>query len=620
MRWILLFLTCLSAFAADPLPTGFRITWEPGVHGGIPTNGIIYTNVVVTNGITASTLQTLLNSASTAGIADGTNRVVWLNFTNTLMVNATVDIPDRAILRGCTNGIGMTNTIIKGVSGGVSGSGIIRFDDGFNDTAFSAATPIGITAPAKGVTNITASANHNLTAGDLVLIDMLEQPTGDPPVDNSGSLGTCTWCGRTSGTRPIGQLVEVLSTPSATAFTFRPATYWNYTNTPQIVEMNAWSRYAGLENITIDNLSSAEDDTIWYYGSMDCWMYRVQVKGNQKKSVRIYNALRYEIRECHIIGGIPIGNDRDAQYTSDRGYGPFLGPHASAGLITDTILEKLTMGVAFEGCAAGNVVSYCLMTNIWWRNDGGTSPRRFGPLMHGPHPFMNLVEGNYSAGRVRHDEYWGTSSHFTYFRNRVIQVDRGPDDAQSSVVEYERKNWYMNTIGNLLGGNEAGGAEDNYEFSFSETRDHEGKSTTWILGYTSIGLGQNDALYDTNMMATLIRWGNWCHRTNDSVSGSGITWHTNQVADVSNLTNFVSSYYLAGEPDSFGHLRWPPYEITDPTRNSATNIPAGHFYYLGSWPAAAEEGGGEPPAGPPNPVTTGTVGGSVSFGGGVTVQ
>ena len=551
------------------IPGARRIQWDPGVRGGIPVRGTIYTNLPTT--ATTSEIQAALNRCPS-------NQVVKLG-AGTYSITSTLKIPTGVTLRGD----GMRVTTLRGQAG-FSGSSFLTFDNGFNST--SPGPTRDLVSPVKGASLITTVANHGWSVGDVVLIDMLEQPSGDPPIDNTGSLGNCTWCGRQSGARPLGQWVRIVSVPSPTTANVDPPLYWSYANSPQALEMNGLTHYAGVEDLSVNNEASGARDTVTTFGAINCWLYGVELRGNSRRALWGYGALWFTMEKCHTVGGVPIGTDGASQYTSDRAYGPFLGPHFTAGLITDSIFEKLTMGIAYEGAVSGNVFSYNLMTNIWWKSTGD-APRRFGPLMHGPHPFMNLIEGNYSAGRVRADEYWGTSSHFTVLRNRVIQVDRGAGDSQNWTVDIERRNWYWSFIGNLLGG--GGGVNENqYELVYGEAAPYSSSSSAiWKIGYKS--LGEDADLYDTGTLRTMIRWGNWSYRTNDSVSGSGVLFHTNNVVDVQDFL-IPDSFYLATRPAFFGSLRWPPYDPANPNANSWTNIPAGHRYVFGT----------DPPSGPVN--------------------
>lgn len=574
---IAILLTALFA-GAEIVPSLWRINWDPGVRGGITNRTTIH--ALLDTNATASTIQSALNAAPAHTVVLLTN--------GTFTIDSQIRIPSSVTLRG----LGLSNTIIKG-SGVFSGVSMIRFESasGFDDTW--SATARDIVNPVKGSQSITTAVAHGWSAGDVILIDALEQPNGDPVVDNQGSLGTCNWCGRSTGTRPWGQWVKIVSVPTSTTATIDPPLYWSYTNAPQGLRMSVLIHYAGLEDLTVDNLTSGADYTVAVEGAINSWITKCMLRGNYQRAVWFYGGLWFSFTGNYVIGGVPIGTDKDATeatsaYKSQRAYGFFAGPHCTAAQITDNIFEKLTLPISWEGCSAGNVFAYNFVTNIWWYNTGD-SPRRFGPLMHGPHPFMNLHEGNWSGGRIRADEYWGTSSHFVNLRNRVVQIDRGASDAQTWTVDIERRNWYWTFLGNQLGG-VAGVNEDNYELINGEAAPYSSSiSTIWKIGYES--LGSDGTLYDATTLNTMIRWGNWSYRTNDSMAGSGIVWHTNNVVDTAD-TAIPNSFYLSSKPDYFGFLPWPPYGPAAPYSGDHTNIPAGYRYAFGTNPPAGGGGGG----------------------------
>lgn len=567
----------VTAVRAEILSPDRKINWDPGVRGGVPIRTTIYTTLPTS--ASASAIQSALNLCPS-------NQVVQLS-AGIYNINAVLKIPSGVTLRGA----GLSNTFLKGQAS-FSGDVVLLFDNSFDESWGAPAR--SLVSPTKGATTITTTAAHGWTAGSVLLIDMVEQPNGDPPIDNGGSLGNCSWCGRASGTRPIGQWVKVVSVPTSTTATIDPPLYWSYANSPEAVQMRGLTHYAGVEDLSVDNLTSACQDTVGVFGAINCWLSNVELKGNKRRAMWAFGGLWFTMQGCRVTGGIPIDSDRGANYHSDRAYGPFLGPHFTASLITDSIFEKLTMGIAWEGGVSGNVFSYNFITNIWWE-DTGDSPRRFGPLMHGPHPFMNLIEGNWSGGRVRADEYWGTSSHFVALRNRIVQVDRGAGDSQQWTIDVERRNWYWSFVGNLLGGG-GGVNEDNYEYINGENAPYgDSKNTVWKIGYES--LGSDNTLYDNGTLRTFVRWGNWCYRTNDTVAGAGVTYHTNNIVNIADRV-IPSSYYLSSKPTFFGGLTWPPYDPANPTFNSPTNIPAGYRYAFGVNPP----GGGGPtkPAPPSN--------------------
>lgn len=554
---------------AEIIPAGRTINFDPGVRGGIPNRTKVHATLPPTS--TAAQIQAALNACPS-------NQVVLLA-PGTFKVSAMLTIPSGVTLRGA----GLSNTVLEATAP-FNGATMIQFNRGFDDS-WSAPSQTISPAPAKGDTTLKTSAPHGWVAGDVVLIDMQAKPDALPAIDNAGTLGSCSWCGREGGTRPVGQMVKVTAVPSPASIAFEPALYWAYTNMPQGVQMRGLTHYAGVENLSLNSQPVMVRDTTGLFGAVNCWFKDIEIRGVHRRAVWGYNALWFEMRGCLVHEARPVGTDNSPAYGSDRAYGPFFGPHVTASLVTDCILEKLTMGVAWEGCALGNVFSYSFITNIWWQNTGD-APRRFGPLMHGPHPAFNLIEGNWSGGRIRADEYWGTSSHFIALRNRVVQVDRGNGDAQTWTIDIERRNHYWSFVGNVLGGG-GGVNEDIYELLDDDPAPYASKnSSIWKLGYQNIG--QRLSNYDSNVVETMIRWGNWCYRTNDDVAGSGQTWHTNGVASLTDRS-IPPSYYLKQAPANFGMLTWPPYDPAKPVANSFTNIPAGFRYAFGTNPPAASK-------------------------------
>jgi hypothetical protein len=567
-------LLCLMAAFATPvraasiIPAERRIKWDPGVRGGI-THRTRIAALLDTNATVAAIQAALLAAPS--------NSVVQLT-NGEFRVNAQIQIPSGVTLRG----MGVSNTVLKGVAP-FSGGSVLRYQSAFDDSWSGEARDL--IAPLKDSQSITTRVAHGWAPGDVILIDELESPNGDPPIDNTGSLGNCAWCGRAAGTRPIGQWSRITSVTGPSTATIDPPLYRSYANAPQGVKMSGLTHYAGVEDLSIDNLASAARDTVAVEGAVNSWMTRCELKGSKRRAVWFYGGLWFEFTFNRVTGGIPVGADGDEQYRSDSAYGFFAGPHMSASKISDNIFEKLTVPIAWEGAVSGNVFAYNFITNIWWRNTGD-SPRRFGPLMHGPHPYMNLQEGNWSGGRIRADEYWGTSSHMVSFRNRVVQIDRGRSPSQSWTVDVERRNWYWTFVYNVIGG--GGGVRENYyELINGESSSYsDRRSTIWKIGYNSLGTGST--LYDTGTLRTMIRFGNWCYRTNNIKAGSGVVSHANGVADPAGVEG--DSLYLTSRPAHWGILPWPPY---DPFRNntllenvSPTNIWAGYFYTFGTNPPA----------------------------------
>jgi len=565
----------LSQNFSPIIPDERIIEWNPGVRGGIPDRQTIYTTIV--SGASAATINAAIAACPS-------NQVVLLS-AGVYSLSASIEMSkDGVTLRGA----GMGVTILTNAPT-FSGNTIVMFDNGYSYHWDSG--PIrDLVTPVKGSVNATSSVAHGYSAGDYVIIDQVTNTSNLKPIRNRGTLGDCNYCGRPAavGNRPNGQVSKITNIVSTTVFQIDPPFYSSYSNSPQSAKITGLVHRAGVEDVTIANSSLTIDHNTQWQGAIECWVTRCHIRGIKSRAYWVYGALWPTISANHIEGGIPVGNDNDAQYTSERAYGGFLGPHCSAGLITDNWIEKVTMAISFEGAASGNVFSYNYTTNIWW--DANTDPpRRFAVLMHGPHPTLNLIEGNWLAGRTRADEYFGTSDSFVSLRNRVLQVDRGSPAQQAWTYDIERNNRNWVFLGEVAGG-APGVNESNYEYILGESFS-EGTATIWKLGYES--LGNTSANYDPYVWTNTIRWGCWTYRTNDSISGSGQVWHTNSVLDTS-YTTITNSFYLSAKPTNFAGLSWPPF---DPTRslamNTATNLPAAwRAFGLGNPPQEGGGGGG----------------------------
>ena len=178
------------AGATYSLPADRSVVWQGnvGVKGDIPTRTVIYKTLNPSGGDDTAAINAAL-TACPAG------QVVQLG-AGTFTVSSAITVKSNTTLRGA----GMGVTTIKGAAG--LGSGYIVGISGGSSFGTSLSITAGMT---KGSTTITTSAAHGWSVGDIILIDQLNDAAGDPVVTNIGTNGTCTWCGRTSGTRSWGR-------------------------------------------------------------------------------------------------------------------------------------------------------------------------------------------------------------------------------------------------------------------------------------------------------------------------------------------------------------------------------------------------------------------------------
>lgn len=515
--------------ACEIIPADRRVKWEPGVVGGIPNRTTIFADATQppynANSSGTANAVAAIQSAINACPA---NQVVFLP-AGTYRLDSSLKMKENVTLRGA----GPKRTLLR-YSGG--DDYVIRFATGNYEWDFSSSTPANLTGGiTKGSTNITM-ANNNWVAGDLVLIDELED---SDLFENDGNSGTCSWCGRANGERCHSQIVEVLSR-TATSATFTPPLHSNYktVSNPQGVRIKGVLKLAGIESLGITNVNGAARDTLVFEAAYKCWVKDCDIAVSRRRHMWMYHSIWCEIRDSSFHHG--VGADWSSpNYGPDRGYGLFLGQGSTSCLVENNDFYKLHFSVAFEGGGSGNVISYNFVTNVMY-TEGETPQPSIGN--HGSHPMMNLWEGNVLRSKVLMDSYWGSSSHTTVFRNRIsnMAINNGQQALQYVFIfDIWKKNRSHNIVGNVLGtiGMESAvDVPDGYPW---------GSKYIYRIGFTDANDNQLSG-NDSTVMATILRHGNW-HSVNQTVAwDSAISDH-----------NLPASFYLAAKPSWWGDLAWP---------------------------------------------------------------
>jgi len=526
-------LAALTGFAsvADAtytLPAARSVKWQGnvGVSGDITVRTTIYRTLSPSGANDTSAIQTAINNCPSG-------QVVKLN-AGTYNVSSSITGKSNVTLRGA----GMGKTIIKGMSG-MTGAYVVGIRG-----SYSLGTSRGISAGlAKGSTSITTSVAHGFVAGDYILIDQLNNPYGDPVVTNVGYDGTCSWCGRASGTRSLGQIVRVIAVPSSTTATLEIPLYWNYSSSlsPQATKYTGFTVGAGMEDFTVDNSLSGgpnqggDGATLMLRGAANSWYLGVEAIGSYKAMIKVHDAYRNTIRGGKYHEGVPALPATGSQYGTSRAYGIFMNPAASANLIENNQLYHLVNMFMINGAASGNVMAYNYMTENY---AAAVNWQLCGFSFHGGHPMMNLFEGNYNDSRIAAaDNVWGSSSHNTFFRNRNTLT---PNKSGATWNNDLQKNaTYFNFVGNVFG---TIGVENIFE---QENITLTGLKAIYRFGYTSDGDGSASG-NDPRVLATVLRHANW-----DS-------YHRSLQLNSSDDSVLPPSLYLTGKPAWWGSsVPWP---------------------------------------------------------------
>jgi hypothetical protein len=550
--FLLLLLIIMTAFAASAqviipstqiIPDARRVTWQGnvGVSGDIPARTNIYTTLSPSGGNDSIQIQNTINSCPSG-------QVVKLN-AGTFLLDSIITIPSGVTLRG--NGMG--STVLRGRS--ASGSYLVTFKIAGYQWDLTNQPSRNITGGfTKGSTQVSTSAAHGWTVGDIILIDQINNPSGNPP-SNGGTEG-CSGCGRPfsgSNTRWVGQVNKVIGIPNSTTATLELPLYFDYSinYTPQGTKMSGLSANSGIEDLTVDNSNTGCTSVIEMEGAQNCWLLRVETIGSQMNSIMLFSTYRNTIRSCKIHEGVPATPSWSSyNYGSSRAYGIVVHIYGSANLIEDNIIYHTSTGITFkEGCVTGNVFAYNYITGLIYTSYAGqtqdNASLREAIVGHGAWPVMNLIEGNQVDGNIGQDDYHGPGAWNTIFRNYVPSVAGKTMYVWS--VPLASSCWYWNVVGNVFGSN---GIPNTYETS--QVTLPSSTKAVYVLSY----MGTSDA----NVKATLLRHGNWDTAT------PGIRWDPS--IDDHNLPD---SLYLASKPSWYGGCTWPP---VDPNGPVVEDIPA----------------------------------------------
>jgi len=382
----------------------------------------------------------------------------------------------------------------------------------------------------KGSDTITVANGTPFTAGDIVVMDQLNEAG---LVTQNGNGGLCTWCGRDGldGSRAYGETLIVKSR-SGNTVTFNRPLYYDFQSSymPQLIlRTHAPVENAGIEDLRIESaVGNTSGDGIIMSNTRYCWVKGVESYNFPGKHVILkWGTYGNEIRYSYF---------HEAQsYESDRGYGIHVFGFSSDNLVEDNIMYHLHLGVAFEAGGAGNVVAY----NHIERIEHGNEPKWFqvGISMHGAHPYMNLIEGNI-VNKVHFDNFWGSSSHNTVFRNHVTRLNPGtPVIYDIIAVIVDSWNYYNTFVANVLGTPGCPGLVEQIPYTESDP-------LLWKLGYTCCS--ETGYPTDPKVANTLIRTGNWECATNT------VQWSSEE-------RGLPDSLYLSSKPSWFGVLAWPPF-------------------------------------------------------------
>jgi len=538
------------------IPSSRRINWSnAGVPGGIP-NYPVCENVMdygaVGDGVTDDS-QAIKDAIDAAG----SNCAVYIP-EGRYLLNSRIEIRKNNIT---IRGAGANKTIM--FSNITSDTFYIIGDGGLPDFGVDVVGDYS-----KGDTVITLTDASNVDVGDYLIIDQENDPSF---VTSEGAQGTCDWCGTSrcslnhsmvcgswktpplrgenctnpevngiceGGKRALGHLAKVIAKNGNDITLELPLLYgFNSTFEPRVHVYKNFGEYIGIEDLYITKSDVDTHKYIRIVYCAYCWLDNIELADSPRFHITSSWAYRNEFRNNYI--------HHSKCYTSNRAYGMSFQGHNTYNLIENNIFYSLAPPIAFSASGGGNVVAY----NYLFRGRADYPgcgdyiySDKFPITHHGAHPIFNLIEGN-SLNRYSIDFVWGSSSHHTAFRNRMIgwQIDQ---EYFMEAVHIPKMNHYYNIIGNILGTDEhpfeyeTEGEDDDY----CDTRGY-----IYRLGYESASkCVAADA--DPVTKQTLLRHGNYDFVNNDVIWNDSLS------------TNLPDSYYLTEKPSWWDdQAPWPVY-------------------------------------------------------------
>lgn len=507
------------------------IDWsQAGIPGGIPSVTTICSTIQAStygNGASDATsgIQAALNSCPA-------NQVVSLS-AGTFLINSSLVIPTNVVLRGA--GAASTILNLRGSSTGAINFGAEHYP--------SASTSNTITGGAtQGSTSITVSGS-GISTGQLLMISQ----TNTSYMTESGSSGVCSWCNAGVG-NDSGQTVLVTSVSGST-ITFRPPLYMDMSaNSPVAYPYTAGAKNAGLESLQLYGNNTGYSANIFMSGTLYSWVKGVESNFADGNHITMYWSFGNEIRDSYFHDGYSHGS---GQTDDDID----IARKSSANLVINNILWRDHGSIMFEWGASGNVVAYNYTAGnyhstsfTWMINDF--------VLSHGAHPMFNLIEGNV-GDKLELDSTWGSSSHYTLFRNWFSGSRQyvPPADARGALqlgsAAWESANTfayvidYLSQYDNLVG-NIAGSAHllsTGAVNSRISPASGGGSPACSRFGYNS---DDNSAVSPNNAYNTAFLHGNY-----DCIAGT-FSWNPGTPQTL------PASFFLNGKPSWWGTVPWPP--------------------------------------------------------------
>jgi hypothetical protein len=532
------------------------INWSgAGVQGGIPNRTTKC--ATLSPGASASEINSAISSCPSG-------QVVYLNAgTYNLSSGISFSGQDNVTLRGA--GASQTFLVFSGSTScnGISTDICVEGASNYEGNPTNSAT--WTAGYSQGTTQITLSSTSGLSAGDMLILDQLNDSSDTGGVYVCNTQGVCSQEGSggagRSG-RAQEQIVQVQAV-SGNTVTITPGLYmpnWRSSQSPGAWWGSTDGTLDGVEDLSLDHSGSSAQSGIVFNMAENCWATGIRSLQPNRNHVWLMKAIHITVADSYFYG---------TQNAASQSYGVEMYM-TSDNLVQNNIFQHVTAPFQ-NNSGSGNVWAYNYTTDDYY----AVSPSWMMQtgFLHDAGVAMDLYEGNVGAG-INADDIHGTHNFETMFRNYWIGWEANKSNATIPIVlqSYCR---YFNIIGNVLG---KSGYHKNYE-------DIAPSGSSWATSIYSIGwYGNGSGAVDPDVETTLLRWGNY-----DVVTGA-VKWDATEVpSSISQFVNAVpgsavlpSSFFLSAKPGWWG-TPWgnPAWPAIGPDVTGGPG-PGGHVYEIPS--------------------------------------
>jgi hypothetical protein len=582
------FSTIAQTIPADRLPAGGSWQGIVGIPGGIPNRTNIFVNVLttsnpsykVTPGVECHT------QIQNAVAACPSNEVVYLP-AGVYIFNTSVNLNYTGVT---VRGDGQGKTIVTNSAGNVNFVCDPPSSEPWEAGAWPAAMTLASDA-AKGATSITVASTNNVYPGMML---WLTQNNDGVAVFGNGEANTFgPNLNGPPGVMTVNNAFNfrvLVTSMNGNTINFTPPLYIGLHTSQGAAAYAVKGPYgsastgvmSGLEDLTSSGSISGKGIDLQY--ARNFWVKDVEFYHYDTFCLQLTGCLQCEIRECYI--------HEPAAFNRNYGYS-LVATCDNNCLLADNIIWRNETGFDLEN-SVGNALCYNFFFD-GWNLYSGYGPNAGEQMLYGNHcvyTAFNIWEGNCGSG-YKEDFYYGPGGYNMVFRNYLTGTD--PTTLNDRFcINIDAHQWSNSVVGNILGSTcvfpPMFAVMPGITFTWTNTQ-----TQSWVYD-----IGINNASYTSNVVFRLGYADSGDNGSSGTESDGGSSclgcidmtvktntliaanWDIYNKAVVNPMTVQASLIY-SSKPSWWDNVSpWPPYEATNATAATLTNLPAAKRFFFGS--------------------------------------